>query len=876
MKKLFFFSIVFILCNSCITVASAMDAYYDRLINQDKFKQLDKPTVNRIQQNLSIIYRNDRDWNRDVALKQHPLTDGLMGPVTLFWLQRFIFDFKIEPIGNYINEIKVRLEQIASFTPMFPEEAKVLISTDFAHWNDKQPELQKSYYYTVRRNGSDQALLELVDLYLRVVDPSSAPVRTGSHELITHYYQLTAEDLKILQGKEQIYEQLSKLVNKQFENVSALKDAVTEALKDYPELVDKLLPVIQQYYRYADPMISQSFLDILMGDPLFTSLNSVITTLLDKTISGVSYPDKDLFDKAIKSKIYAGIGACQDRSNENKYLSRLKISDEDFKKLIEDLRTGPYQGMRDFSHQLNQIDSLRLRQKDACNVKDLEQIDQFVAGLYEYVIQPSIALLYKKTPVYSANKPIQWNGDGCGCVLDNLSGTVYGFYPFWLANGEVQAINFSVLSRVAYYGLSFDEKGIIKQTNNAHNDPTILSANDSDKDLQNGFIQIARKHNSKVDWVIHNDKSYWDQWRKLTYPSRVAVFETLAENIVSLLTSQITNSFSDIKQNMTLGALPPPTRGDGVTLYFNGYPDDLESIEIFNRFFEGLQNKLNARGDDYFTNIMVLQSAIGTGIYRYSNLLERIDNAGFSNSAQTLDMNYSRDDLKSRILVLIEEPTTDSKKKLRRDVENGELHGIERDLLLKNIIPVIEFDGKNWKQLEDDVVYIKRDFGGIGFWPLVVNEPAITEEMPPRCEEMRSVTGCLIRYFQDTTWQGQPDSFINQFVCENRAYFRIAMGLLTVLCLLFTCLYFYSCRIHSRIKNLYILYLFVIVIPTLIVVLLLLTFDPVLEPISEGNLPLIIVLFSGVAISIIVYQRRRKHMKKPSRPRIQISQEGSD
>lgn len=84
MKKLFFFSIVFILCNSCITVASAMDAYYDRLINQDKFKQLDKPTVNRIQQNLSTIYRDDQDWNRDVALKQHPLTDGLMGPVTLF------------------------------------------------------------------------------------------------------------------------------------------------------------------------------------------------------------------------------------------------------------------------------------------------------------------------------------------------------------------------------------------------------------------------------------------------------------------------------------------------------------------------------------------------------------------------------------------------------------------------------------------------------------------------------------------------------------------------------------------------------------------------------------------------------------------------
>lgn len=869
MKKIFLFWIIFILCSCFISTASATDVYYDRLLDPSKFRQLDKRTVNRMQQNLAVIYQNDRDWSRDVALNQHPLTDGLIGPVTLFWLQRFIYDFKIEPMGNYVNETRVRLERIASFTNMFPEEAKVLISTDFAYWNDNQPELQQNHYYSVRRSGSDQALLDLVYLYLKVADPMTDTGSTRKSQFIVYYYQLSAEDFKILQGKEQLYAQLSKLVNKQFDNVSALKEAVIAVLKDYPELTDKLLPVIQQYYRYADPVISQSFLDILMGDTLFTSLNSVLTTLLDKSLNGVAYPDKNLFDQSAKSKIYAGIGACQDMDMQNKYLLSLKISDEDFKKLIEDLLTGPYQGIPNFSQQLEQIDLLRMRQKDACEAKDLALVEEFVAGLYDYVVQPAIILLYKKKPQYSAASPIQWSGSGCGCVLDDLSGTVYGFYPFWLANGKEQTVNFSVLSRVAYYGLSFDDKGIIKQTNNAHNDITILSADDTGKNPQVAFIETARKHNSKVDWVIHNDKSYWDRWKTLTYPSRVSVLETLTESIVSLLTSQITDNFSKIKQTLTLGALAPPTRGDGVTLYFNDYPDDPESIGLFNRFFADLQKKLYAEGNDYLINILVSQSALGTGIYRYPNLLERIDTAKFSNGTYTPPVSNSRDDPKTKILVLIEEPTTDSKKKLRLDVENGELHGIERGLLLRNIIPVIEFDGRNWKQLEDDVVYFKDNFGGIGFWPLMVNEPAVLEEMPSRCDDINSVGGCLVRYFQNMTWHGEPESFLEKMVCENRAYFRIALGSLTALCLLFTSLYFYSCRIHTRIKKLYIPYLIIIVVPALVVALLLLTYDPLLEPISTGNLPLIIVLSGGVAISIIVYQKRKKEKVKPSRPRIQ-------
>lgn len=861
--------LIFVLWCCCLTTVSATEVYYDRLLDQDHFSHLNRSTVKRMQHNLAAIYQHDRDWARDAALRQHPLTDGTLGPVTLFWLQRFIYDFKIEPVGRrYVDETILRLECIASFAGMFPEELKILISSDFAEWNDDQPEKQRSQYFGVRRTGSDQALLDLVYLYLQLVEPLPDPGKPNKNLLTTYYYQLSAEDFKVLQGKNQIQAQLAKLVNKRFDNIEALKEAVTGVLNDFPELAEKLASVIERYYRYADPVISQSFLEVLMGDTLFATLNGTLVKLLENTLSGIAYPDQQLFAQAVKSRVNAGFGACQNPDQQNEYVSRLKLSDDDFHKLTGDLLTGPYQGIPDFSQQLKQIDLLRMRRKDDCEAADLALINEFVSGVYENVIHPAIQLHYKKKPGYRAATPIQWDGSGCGCVLDDLSGLVYGFYPFWIADGTAHMVNFSVLSRVAYYGLSFDEDGIIKQTNNPHHEVTALSVNDAGQNLQTAFIRTARKHNSKVDWVVHNDKSYWDRWKSLTYAAKVTVFETLSDSIVNLLTGRLTDSASEFAQKVTFGAIKPATRGDGITLYFNDFPDDYESVGLFNRFFSDLQKRLQIEANDYFVNILVSQSKLGTGIYRYSNLLAWIDQTKSATGIAMMPNFPSQETLNTRILVFIEEPTTDSKKNLRLEIENSELHGIERGLLLRNIIPVIEFDGKNWKQLEDDVVYFKDNFGGIGFWPFMTNEAEVTAEMPFRCDEVQSVSGCLTRFFQAATWHGEPESMLEKVVCDNRYLFRIAFGLLVALCLIYTGLYFYSCRIRSKIRNWYVFYLLLIGVPTLVVALLLLTYDPMLEPVSEGNLPLIMLLFGGVAASIIVYQRRKKQMRKPTRPRV--------
>lgn len=839
------------------------DQHFDRLLDRSKFTRLDKSAVHRVQQNLASIYQNDLSWKRDVRLSQQPLTDGLIGPVTLFWLQRFAYDFKIEPIGDYVDGLINRVEKIAEFSDMFPEETSILLSSDFADWNDRLPSIQRDMDYEIRRLGSHQALLDLVYRYRALTEPFQIGATADYSTSPLFYYQLTSEDFQLLQSKEQIIAKLLKLENKEFENFSLLAEAISEILKAYPDLFQRLSPAIKKFYGDRPLTITQDFIAFLnqamRGDPFMASLNKVLAGLLEKELVGIAYPAQDLFDKAVQAKILAGIGVCNTTVLHNQYILNLRLNDEDFLNLETDLLNNQeYYGMPDIRKHLKLINALRQR-SGTCNETEQNDVDTFVSKLYTNVVQPSIALLYRKRPVYDASTTFEWDGNGCGCVLDKLSGTVYGFYPYWLANNEKQTVNFSVLTRVAYYGLSFDAGGSIIHANDDENNF------DLKRFLQkNSFVQTARKHDSKVDWVIHKDQSYWNKtWKSLDSSQKTHIFATLVDELYQLLTDPLDDDFV----KWSFGILPSATQGDGVTLDFRGYPNDAVSVDLLNNFYDELTKRLKAAGGDYFVNIMVVQSELGEGFYEYFNLLERISGIQPNDAATSFQQLDIRDDLKAKILVLLEEPTTQAKKNLRLEVESGGLYGILRGLLLRNIIPVIEFDGRNWEQLEDDIVYFKDNFGGAGFWSMPMNEPAMPAEMSGRCDEIKVIGGCLVRHFQQAERNGQPDSLLDRFVCENRKYFWFALTILTILSLILLISYRHSCRFHGKYRNLFIISIFASIIPALIVALLLLLFDPILETLAEGNIPLIAVVTGGILASIVFYRKQSLMTKKPTRPR---------
>lgn len=860
MKKIISFWVIFIFCCSGIAGASAADVHYDRLLNKTAFQALDQPSIDLIQQNLAVIYRGSLDWDRDVDMRQRPLTDGLIGPVTLFWVQRFLFDFKIEPIGNFISEANIRLSRIASFSSMFPEETKVLLSAGFANWNDAQPVSERRIYYHIRRGGSDQQLLDLVDLYLRTMGAELESVSVGGNELVTYSYQLTTEDFKILQSKKEILLLLAALENKQFVNFPELKEAVEGVLADYPEQTQKLLPIIEQYFTESGITIDREIFarlsERMTGDPLFTALNSTLAELLEATLSGVAYIDAPLFEQSVKSQIAAGLGACRVEGADNEYIRGLKWDDDAFKVLGGELLLESIGLLPDLQQHLKKVKTLR---EDVCYPADIEFLDQFNDTIYTHFVQPAIAPLYRKKPAFK-QVPIQWDGNGCGCLLDDLSGLVYGFYPFWLAGDEPQTVNFSVLSRVAYYGLSFDEEGTIKQTNATSDAASAINS------IQNDFIQVARKHNSQVDWVIHNDKPYWDTWKERSLEERAFHLETLADNIVDLLTDPLTNAFSQIKRVLTLGIMPLPVRGDGVTLYFNGYPEDGNSKGLFNDFVQDLRIKLDAMGNDYAVNIMVQQTVLdaGKGAYEYTNLLKLISREGVYESGK--DIGY---DLKNKVLVLMNEPSSQSKRSLKTAIHDSRqfINEEERKLLLRNIIPVIEFDGRNWAQLEEDLTYFEDNFGGIGFWPLVVNAPVDKEK--EAVEESDTVDGLLEQYFQSTQ-VGEPDGFVDQFVCENRWYFYMAFVPILILVLILTWRYIVSCTYRDHVKNYYIWYVLGLGLPLITISTLLAMFDPYFEGATNEYGSLILVAIIALGYFLRRHQVHKIQMKKPSRPKLSM------
>lgn len=947
------------------TKATSAPVSSDRLLRYEDFKKYDKATVHKIQHDLALIYHDHPDWIRDLNLGHKPLTDDLMGPITMYWMQRYCTNFKVEPSGDFASKLPAEIARIAAFAEKHPAEKNILTSNEFALWNAGQAEPLRSQNYGIRRQGDEAALLALVEQF-RLAQTAKVPapaVQADPEEALTSYsYVLTGEDLTKLQGKDQLMLALSKLQDKPFADLDELKMASLEALAGLPGVFPKIWPIIQAN---SGPLVSyeindQSLLALSQGglaeatvqalEPLkdnkitdkslflqnvvaalkkpqtikpspnaaASTDNSVVvaeelpendaTTLrlilqeaeqandltlteasllkikaelppelsrlslpaaivkLLKEIQDISYPEGQLLHKAAQARFGFGIAACQgDVAQYNKYVSSLRLPDPDFASLKADLLLSAGNNAKTatlVTEGFALFEQLRQGRKD-CGAKEREQYLSTQTQIYNELLRPAINALYQKKNEYHPGATIHWTGGSCGCVLDKLAGSVYGFYPFWEITDKPQTINFSVLSRVAYYGLSFDEMGEIKHTNNSLSTSSLVDDNSS---AANEFIRVARRHNSKVDWVI--EKGDWQGlWATYTSAHKAAVLDKLASNITLFLTTPLQDGFSKAKPYISLGTASVPTRGDGVTLYFKNYPTDADSVLVFNEFFEKLKTRLNAISPRYFVNVLVSQSAMANkqGIYSYANLL-KLSRIGKHGDSSEQDEKTLRENLNTHVLVLLEEPSTDGKKQLRQEVENA-LHGEERKDLLRSILPVVVFDHKNWTQLQDDLIYFNDNFGGVGFWPLSAET---APESTLSCADSKSISRCISLHLEVQGDSGETDSALKKFICQNRWIFRIAMDFSLLLLAVVTVLYFRSCPIRSKITRYFPLCLVLFVFPPIVLFTLLLLFDPALSSISEGNLPFIISLVLLVSGAFGTYLYLRGQQDVPSRASLKV------
>jgi len=381
-------------------------------------------------------------------------------------------------------------------------------------------------------------------------------------------------------------------------------------------------------------------------------------------------------------------------------------------------------------------------------------------------------------------EPIVIDTDNCGCVRD-FSDTVYGFYPYWRSTVERQsdaveenavdavtipAIDYSVFNRIAYYALTLEESGEIT---------TPLHWNSNGK-LGN-FINNAQRHKTKVDLVIYSD--HWAQWSESSLKTSVM---SVYNELMLEVEYQEPGLMNYVPLLNSTTASP-----DGVTLYFDGYFDHVASSYKIIEFVNQLYERLEDLDRDYKINILLDVDST-----------ELASNKSIFKNIKSLLLNDKNDNpaYVDWLLVFLNEPTTTSKKILRRKIEN-EFSGAERMAVLRKVIPVITPYGHEndelgpYAQFDDDLIYLNDNFSGVGLWPLPVAADADAAMISQR----------LIKYFGVGDVEGVLNTISNRYpalcdyACPNRWLFRLAIDVL----LLFIVAYGVMALFSSRVRRFY-------------------------------------------------------------------------
>lgn len=368
------------------------------------------------------------------------------------------------------------------------------------------------------------------------------------------------------------------------------------------------------------------------------------------------------------------------------------------------------------------------------------------------------------------DKPLNWPASpGCGCAADRGEQPIYAFYPTWMNDVKEQAIQFGLINRMSVFALPLG--GDIA-----------LPPEWSTSTRQTAFIRAARRHGTQLDLAL-----YGDDWRFLRLPTaeqwptaRQRLPRQLAARTRQILDTHLPGWWEDAKAWMP-GFAERQYLGDGVTLVVEDPPTDDEGAARFAEFYPAFVRALaeemgRHRARTYTINLVVTLPMIqGSGVFGVTSLfdlLKAVEQPKVVNGRIVMDgSDYQRgSNVELRVLVLMPEPTALSKKQLRQLAEDSPaLHGTDRRIFLRSLIPVLQLPSPELQQFEDDMVYAQDNFGGLGFWPAPLDDKMLDA---PRLAALGNVFG-------PGAEPGQLSSVCN-WVCPNRWALRLLLELLVL------------------------------------------------------------------------------------------------
>lgn len=296
---------------SCIAAAQSLPE--GAHVNKDKclgyeieYKKYPRPVIAKIQADMYQIYHQDADWKHDAGLKGRPLHDGILGPITWSWMQRFCKNFALDTNANVVAAFPERAGEIAHFSSGFNEASATLISKKFAQWKVSHHHACDLDVEQVLAHGSDEELQALVRCYTggeqkpELAQPVIVRTPAPPHTL----YVLREDDFAAMAeastSASLIGKAIISLQGKEFADKRAAQAEIKTLLADVPlaenkKASDILIEKVQRKIRYV---ISDQVLNTLNQQGISDALFNALKAMPEK-----SFEEREAFRKAVSAVI---------------------------------------------------------------------------------------------------------------------------------------------------------------------------------------------------------------------------------------------------------------------------------------------------------------------------------------------------------------------------------------------------------------------------------------------------------------------------------------------------------------------------------------------------------------------------------------------
>lgn len=185
------------------TFPEGATANRDKCLGYDlDYKKYPKPVIAKIQADMYQLYHQEVEWQKDAGRTGKPLNDGILGPITWSWMQRFCKSFALDTTADVVAAFPPRASAISQFSEKFSDDAATLISTPFAQWAATHITACELDTANTLAAGSDTDLQALVRCYHQPapkpdVKPEPVVTRVTPYSL----YVLRADDFEAMAAK---------------------------------------------------------------------------------------------------------------------------------------------------------------------------------------------------------------------------------------------------------------------------------------------------------------------------------------------------------------------------------------------------------------------------------------------------------------------------------------------------------------------------------------------------------------------------------------------------------------------------------------------------------------------------------------------------